>query len=342
MFGIDDANAVSVLPTPATAGTAGYFSGGNPATNTAATKVRADWLNMVQDELLNIVAAKPGLTPSKTTRNQVLTAIQYLISLNTGGRLFLAGATNFYVDVALGNDSNNGTAAGTGRAWQTLNHAVNTIQSNYDQLGFTATINMADGTYTPLTIGLADLTGPLTIRSSSGTATACIISGSANAFYFIGRAAFPVTVQNVQVQSSAGSGIYGDVGSYINLTGLRIGACAIAGIISANQSLINLTGGVTYAGNCGYGVQTSGQGAFNANSQLVTLTGPPVFANDFVYATNISYQGWAGATFSGTGTGPRYRVIQNSVVDTGSGSTTFFVAGNAADGTPTASGGQYL
>jgi len=78
MFRIDDATAATSLPAPETAGTEGYFTEGNPATGTPATKVRGSWLNMIQEELRAIVVAA-GLTPSKTTYNQVLAAIKTLV-----------------------------------------------------------------------------------------------------------------------------------------------------------------------------------------------------------------------------------------------------------------------
>lgn len=90
MFRVDDPSAVPTLPTPSAAGTPGYFTEGVPGV-TPATLVRADFLNMVQDELMAIVTAA-GLTPSKTTRNQVLTALagrllRTSIYINSGGTL---------------------------------------------------------------------------------------------------------------------------------------------------------------------------------------------------------------------------------------------------------------
>ncbi|WP_310630833.1 hypothetical protein [Paraburkholderia sp.] len=79
MYRIDDSTASTTLPTPEAAGTEGYFTEGNPATGTPATKVRGSWLNMIQEELRAIVAAA-GLTPSKTTYNQVNTALQKMYS----------------------------------------------------------------------------------------------------------------------------------------------------------------------------------------------------------------------------------------------------------------------
>ncbi|WP_250502845.1 hypothetical protein [Caballeronia sp. AZ7_KS35] len=75
MFRIDDATAATSLPTPETAGTEGYFTEGNPTAGTPATNVRGSWLNMIQEELCAVLAAA-GITRSKTTYNQVNSALQ--------------------------------------------------------------------------------------------------------------------------------------------------------------------------------------------------------------------------------------------------------------------------
>ncbi|MGJ7611163.1 MULTISPECIES: gp53-like domain-containing protein [unclassified Variovorax] len=75
MFGIDDATAVAVMPTPEAAGTPGFFTEGNPGLGQAATYVRASFLNGMQQELLNILTAA-GITPSKTVYNQLLAAMR--------------------------------------------------------------------------------------------------------------------------------------------------------------------------------------------------------------------------------------------------------------------------
>ncbi len=83
MFRIDDATAASSLPTPETAGTEGYFTEGNPTAGTPATNVRGSWLNMIQEELCAILAAA-GITRSKTTYNQVNTALRGMYSSVVG------------------------------------------------------------------------------------------------------------------------------------------------------------------------------------------------------------------------------------------------------------------
>jgi hypothetical protein len=75
MFAIDDATAVALMPTPEAAGTAGFFTEGNPALGQAATYLRASFLNGLQQELLNLLSGA-GITPSKTAYDQLLTGLR--------------------------------------------------------------------------------------------------------------------------------------------------------------------------------------------------------------------------------------------------------------------------
>lgn len=93
MFQIDQPTAAATLPTPAAAGTPGYFTNGNPATGNPATIVDADFLNMLMMELSNTVTGA-GIALSKTAYNQVLSAIKR-IGQNTT-ILADTGAANAY------------------------------------------------------------------------------------------------------------------------------------------------------------------------------------------------------------------------------------------------------
>ncbi|MFL9952808.1 hypothetical protein PQR65_05275 [Paraburkholderia nemoris] len=90
MFQTDQTTAATSLPAPAVAGTQGYFTNGNPGTGVPATIVDADWLNMTTLELCNIVTSA-GLTLSKTTYNQVLTALRSLQQTQNGTAFTTAG-----------------------------------------------------------------------------------------------------------------------------------------------------------------------------------------------------------------------------------------------------------
>jgi hypothetical protein len=74
MYQIDNPTAAAARPASTAAGSAGWFTDGNPAGNVAATIVPAEWLNMVQAELINIPGAA-GIALNKATSNQVLAAL---------------------------------------------------------------------------------------------------------------------------------------------------------------------------------------------------------------------------------------------------------------------------
>ena len=80
MFRIDNSTAASALPAPGPAGTPGYFTEGDPAHGVAATGISGDWLNMIKEEFMSILAAA-DVGESKTTFNQVLVALRALFAI---------------------------------------------------------------------------------------------------------------------------------------------------------------------------------------------------------------------------------------------------------------------
>ena len=74
MFRIDNSTAAASLPAPSPAGTPGYFTGGNPSTGIAPTIVDPHFLNMVQEEIMSVLAAA-SITPDKADYTQLLQAI---------------------------------------------------------------------------------------------------------------------------------------------------------------------------------------------------------------------------------------------------------------------------
>lgn len=89
MFRVDTATADAVLPAQQPVGVEGFFSKGTPP-GIPATIPGPDWFNIVQEELVAIVDAA-GIAHNKAVTNQVLTAIQSLISK-------FAPQPNFIVD----------------------------------------------------------------------------------------------------------------------------------------------------------------------------------------------------------------------------------------------------
>lgn len=78
MYRIDNGSAAASLPASTAAGTAGYFTDGDPLTSTAPTILPAEWLNSIMLENLNVLTAA-GITPAKNQFDQLKLAIQALV-----------------------------------------------------------------------------------------------------------------------------------------------------------------------------------------------------------------------------------------------------------------------
>lgn len=83
MHRIDDATAAVALPTPATPGTPGYFTEGNPSLAVPATIVTADWANAIQEEIAYVIEQAGG-TLDKADTTQLKDAIDTMISTAAG------------------------------------------------------------------------------------------------------------------------------------------------------------------------------------------------------------------------------------------------------------------
>jgi hypothetical protein len=91
MYQIDNSSAAAMQPASTTPGTPGFFTDGSAAGGVQPTVVPAEWLNAIQQELLNILTSA-GITQAKASFTQIAQAIQ-------SGKLNYAvdtGAANIY------------------------------------------------------------------------------------------------------------------------------------------------------------------------------------------------------------------------------------------------------
>lgn len=100
-------------------------------------------------------------------------------------RTLLTSATTFNVDPVNGSDANDGLTA----PWQTIQHALTTLQSSYDLGGYAVTVACAPGTYT----AGATLYGPLVGQRSPASLW---IKGSGTAPKFTDCEILPPKNQN--------------------------------------------------------------------------------------------------------------------------------------------------
>lgn len=263
-------------------------------------------------------------------------------SLNNGNlRATLAGNANYYV-ATTGNDSNPGTS---GSPWLTLQHAANYILQNIDLAGFTATVNIADGTYA----GGISLTQPwvggspasVIFNGDAGTPSNVVISTSGDAV----SASVPgagCTLQNMKVTSSGGNCIIAKNGAQIICgAGIILGSCgsSSAQLNAESSAIINMTSNYSITGGGGYAWYLQFNGSIVTNGLTVTITGTPAYGTSFVYSSNCATVSCGSMTFSGSATGTRYSAAANAVVNTNGGGSTY-LPGNVAGST--SGGGQYL
>lgn len=82
MFRVDTPTAAGTLPTPSAAVSPGYFTEGDPQNNVAATLIKADWLNGVQEELAAAATIR-GAALDKTDNGQVAAVLAQALALST-------------------------------------------------------------------------------------------------------------------------------------------------------------------------------------------------------------------------------------------------------------------
>lgn len=254
-------------------------------------------------------------------------------------RTRLTGNLTVYV-ATTGNDNNTGLSAGS--PFLTLNKAYNFIRDNYDLNGYTATIQLVDGTYTT---GLVALRPALDSGASGG---AIVVSGNTG------------TPANVLINVPGGTAITASSGARLMLQGLKMqggyaitcgnsaevsfsnvdfGACSVAHCYAGAFGIISASGNYTISGGSTSHFWSVNSGYIEANSRTITLTGTPAFSNAFAIGSMLGLVLSGGCTFSGSATGARYSASGNGVINTAGAGANYFPGSVAGS---TATGGQYV
>lgn len=244
-------------------------------------------------------------------------------------RIRLTGNTTFYV-ATTGNDGNSGLAIGT--PWLTLQHAWDIINGTYDLAGWTATVQVANGTYTAgLSAGRAMVGGnSISFVGNTGTPASCLINITAgNCFTATGGAS--LTLSGFKFQAS-GTGTNGQAlatayGGAITFSLCDFGVCGNIHINSTSGGPIQVQGNYTISGSALTHISSS-SGSFACGAVTVTLTGTPAFTT-FAAAASLGFIYAVGVTYTGSATGQRYSSTKNALIDTNGGGASYF-PGNSA------------
>ncbi|USJ00568.1 hypothetical protein MUG10_22180 [Xanthomonas prunicola] len=217
---------------------------------------------------------------------------------------------SFYVS-STGSDSNDGLSAAT--AFQTIQRAVNVVQTRYSLCGYTAIINVADGIYVENVVvgsvagGIVRFVGSTSAIWRNTTGWLLTVDG-ASTVQVSGFTIGGGSTANGVIAISRGSCKFQGGHVFAAMTGFHMNVVRNGvGIVSGNYSIVG--GGYAH-----YAAFDGGQ--LTISTITVTLTGTPAFAASFA---NVGRAGSINGgdyvfTFSGEATGPRYGINANGVI----------------------------
>lgn len=262
--------------------------------------------------------------------------------LAAGDRLYkvrelLTAARTYYVRKD-GNDSNDGLANSSGGAFLTIQKAID-VATAIDNGGYNITISVGNGTYSENVILKSYVgSGYITLSGNTSSPSSCIISKSTGTILY-GEDAGKWKIQGFRLVATTGTCLYCRGLTQVALTGLMEFGASTRHIFAFLGAEISIETNWSIIGSAQMHIQTSYGGRLFAVSRTCTLTGTPNFSTAFAYIQDGASAQILFMTFSGAGTGPRYAVVGNSVLQVGGAGATY-LPGNAAGAVAT--GGQYI
>jgi len=254
-----------------------------------------------------------------------------------------------YVDVVNGNNSNSGTAAGAGSAWQTIAYALSQIPL---LTGGNVIINLADGTY-PEALVMKDLLGPAADGTYGNSIIALVGNSVTPANVVIQSGAIPLTIRDVDAttifdgitldaaggalaasMTSHGQVIFRNVSIANTTTGIAIGAltrftwedgaaggtiaCTGTGLQFGGASIGLINRALTINGFLTHGISTSGTSVVGTASGLTHNFNGGVGASDAYQASNSSVISIGSSTVNNiVNCNEPYRVINGGRITMG-------------------------
>jgi hypothetical protein len=254
-----------------------------------------------------------------------------------------------------GNDSNDGGANSSGRAFATIQKAIDVVTTRYAAsatFGVRIVLGNA-GTYAPAINNRYP--GALSIEGSGATYIITSgdigVGGPCSFASRVGR----VTLKNINLTNTAGTGFAISVaclGGYIFLDTMAVTSLLSNatyspiyivenGVLSMSGSFV-LNGGDNTQRQMRALIQVATGGVFGGTPSTMTMSlATSSWAAGMVEAqmTGVAMFGGITINASGTFSGPRYSVYSNGVINTYGGGANFFPGSTAGT---TATGGQYL
>ncbi|NGO96348.1 hypothetical protein BJL96_20750 [Burkholderia cenocepacia] len=263
-------------------------------------------------------------------------------------RVRLTQNTTFYVNATTGSDSNSGLTSTS--AWATITKALTVLQQNYDLAGYTATVNVAAGSYASGVV-TGSFVGAIASNSVQIVAAGAVTvtnpsGGTPGCFYATGGAQFAISGSFTLVNNNSGASCAqaSGSGSILNVgAGLTVGFSAGSHFLANAGGVMNINANYAIANNGGAGshYNVANAGILSIASGITVTVGTGVgITLAFAAANGLSQITSSGVTYSGSAvTGTRYVSNTNSVISTNGGGANYFPGSTAGS---TSTGGQYL
>lgn len=247
-----------------------------------------------------------------------------------------------YADVNLGNDSNDGLAPGSGRAFRTITAAYTALNTQMDCQNAVPTINIANGIYTESLTIQGQLTGSNVCFFIGGSASGVEWRPVTNLCLQIADGA-ECEIQNIKFNANGISNAFAIAVHQTSICDILSG-CEFAGFPSGTHMFldhgggtINLPASYTVSGTVGTHLQVGGASSVTMiGGGTVTISGSPaitLWLNAAGSGANISYA--SGTTYGSPAAGcQKYSISLNASLS---------LAGTTLPGTvagATATGGQ--
>lgn len=264
--------------------------------------------------------------------NNAIRTVMAQVKATDWRRELLTANRTYYVRTD-GSNSNDGLANTSGGAFLTIQKAWDTVCA-LDLNTFTATIQVADGTYTSgIVTSLSPFGGSVTVQGNSGTPANVVVSAtSANAFAFNGPLSAVVTVKDMKIQTTTlGNALTLAASGKVLFGNINFGATASAYyhvFANGTGARIETSGNYAISGGAAVHIIAADGASINTDGRTVTLTGTPAFTT-FAVGVRAGSVVARSVTYSGSATGTRYSATSAGGIDAGGGGASYF-PGNAA------------
>ena len=257
-------------------------------------------------------------------------------------RIRLTKPTTFFISPTGKDDADGLTAE---HPWHTMQHAYDIVSQNYDLAGFTATIQLADGTYgeengTRINAVVCEgqipgQVGPVRFVGNPTHPENVVISVTSNNIFEV-----IYTWAHVEGMTLTGTGSTVGMLSYfdarVTFSHVNFGRMGTGVHLSAFGGIIMAYGDYNITGGAGYHMLSNTPGSrIHIDRKNVNISGDPKFSAAFAVAENGGMISVNGNKFEGTSaSGTRYIARNNGIISS-SGDANYFpgdAAGSIATG----------